>query len=186
MPRPMTYDRLKSGKKLPTRKVIVPLDDEVAAEWQEAEGRLSLVKMRLEMGIENDDLKKTLVEEAAEAQAKVDEIKGSMEENVAVFVLRGLGRKKFDKLQNTPEYLPTDEQIRIAKERNGPNATLDWNPDTFPPVLLAKSLIEPELTEEQALELWNSDEWTQAELLNLLQNALELNTQIRNINWGKG
>lgn len=184
--RPMTYDRLKSSKKRPLRTVVIPLDDELAEQWQELEGRVAFAKLRIDTGIEDPKVKAQVLAEQAEAQAKLEAMKEDMGDAVAVFKIQGLGRKKYSALQEDPLYQVTDEQKKMAKERNGPDATLPWNTDTFPPVLIQACLLEPRLTVEQVQEMWESDDWTSAELMLLLNAALEVNEQVRNVNWGKG
>lgn len=184
--RPQTWDHLKSNKKPPSRKVIIPMDDEVAVRWQEVKGKRDLLKLRLDMGIENKDVKKQVVEELAKVQAEVDQVEAEMGDKVAIFRFRGLGRKKFEKFKENPEFEPTEEQIKTAVATQGPGTTLPWNTDTYPPALIAASLEEPEMTLEEAQELWDSDDWTSAELLLLLDAAMEVNEKVRNIDWGKG
>ena len=50
-----------------------------------------------------------------------------------------------------------------------------YDPETFGPALLAASFVEPELTEEQALELWKSDSWSRGEISTLFFSCVELN-----------
>lgn len=50
-------------------------------------------------------------------------------------------------------------QLLEAHPPAGDNA--DWNPDTFPPALIAASAVDPTFTVEQATQLW--DEWEAAE-----------------------
>lgn len=185
MPRPMTYDRMKSQKKTPTRKIFIPTDDELAADWQEAQGKLQMAQLRLDLKIENEDIRKGILEDAAKAQARIDELREQMEDTVAVFRFKGIGRKRFAKFQNDPMYQPTEEQIKIAKDRNGPGAQLEFNPETWPPAIIAASLVEPELSTEEVQEMWDDDNWTEAELLLLLGAAMEVNQQVRSVNWGK-
>lgn len=183
--RPVTWDMVRQNKKRPVRKIVIPLDDELAAEWSEVDGKVTFNKMRLDMGIDNPDVKKQVVEELAKAQAERDSLKEAMGDNIVVFRIRGLGRKKYEALKDEPIYQATDEQLKIARERHGPDATLPWNTDTFPPVLIQACMEQPQFTLDQVHEMWEGDDWTQAELMLLLNAALEVNEQVRNIDWGK-
>lgn len=183
--RPMTWDHMKSQKKRPVRTVTIPLDDELAAAWQDATGRYDLAKMRLEMGIEDDGIKKQVVEELAAAQARKDEIAEELEDNVAIFKVQGMGRRKYEELQNDMRFAPTQEQVDYNKKRN-PGTTLPWNADTYPPYLIQRCLLEPQMTIAETKELWESDNWTAAELLTLLHACMEVNEQVRTVDWGKG
>lgn len=183
--RPLTWDYMKSRKRRPIRTIIIPLDDEMAAEWQDADGRLNLAKMRLELGIENDEIKKVVVEEMAEQQARIDDLRQGMEGSVATFRIQGLGRKKYEELGNDPQFTPSSAQIELNKKRN-PGTTLPWNVDTYPPVLIQRCMVMPEMSLTEVKEMWSSDDWTQAELLQILNACIEVNEQVRNIDWGKG
>lgn len=186
MPRPQTWDHMKSRKKPPVRTVTIPLDDEIAAQWQDAHGKLELAKIRLDFKIEDPEIHRQVVEEIAKQQAILDGLSESMEDSVAIFKIKGLGRKKYENMQSDTKYQPTEAQIKMNKDRNGAGAVLDWNPDTFPVDLIAACMIQPEMTYDQVVEMWESDEWTQSELLMLLGAALEVNQQTRTVNWGKG
>jgi hypothetical protein len=181
-----TYDHYKSAKKNPVRRVIIPLDDELAEQWQEVTGRLGLAQTRLDMGIDSNEIRAAVMRELAEWQAKKDQMMKEMEGNVAIFKVKGLGRKKYDKFMSDPKYMPTEAQLKKAKERNGPNATLNWNADTFPVPFIHACLVEPEMTLEEVQDMWDSDEWTSAECLLILGSALEANDNVRSIDWGKG
>lgn len=41
--------------------------------------------------------------------------------------------------------------------------TGEWNPDTFPPALIAACSVEPKLTTEQAERIWSGDNWSAAD-----------------------
>ena len=49
----------------------------------------------------------------------------------------------------------------------------DWNPDTFPPALIAASAVEPEFTVEQATRIW--EEWETEEASRLFLTCFYLN-----------
>lgn len=52
-----------------------------------------------------------------------------------------------------------------------------FNIDTFAPALIAKVCVNPEMTEEDALEIWNSPEWSRGDLMVLFRHAVELNNR---------
>lgn len=49
----------------------------------------------------------------------------------------------------------------------------DWNPDTFPPALIAACAVDPEFTVEQAQQLW--DEWETSDSTKLFLACFNLN-----------
>lgn len=57
----------------------------------------------------------------------------------------------------------------------------DWNPDTFPPALIAACAVEPEFTVEQATEAWET--WETDEASRLFLTAFYLNEQAERLNF---
>ena len=76
---------------------------------------------------------------------------------------RAISGGRLDALQM--KYPPTKEQ----RSRG-----MAFNPDKFGPALVAACSVEPELTEEEALEIWSSDEWTTGELNELFNTCTDL------------
>ena len=62
--------------------------------------------------------------------------------------IRALPRKQYRELLETHPPADSDEKA-------------DWDAETFPPALIAASCVDPELTLEQAQQIW--DEWEAAE-----------------------
>lgn len=56
-----------------------------------------------------------------------------------------------------------------------------FNPQTFPPALVAACSVEPQLTEEDTKEIWESDAWSMGELAYLFDTVSELCTQGLNV-----
>lgn len=91
------------------------------------------------------------------------------------YSFQALGRGRFRSLQQRhppkPEHL---EQARAEAAADGiPNAeklALRWNPETFPPALIAAASVEPKLTLDQAEEL--CDSWNEAEFEAVYLTAL--------------
>jgi len=52
-----------------------------------------------------------------------------------------------------------------------------YNMDTFAPELLALSMIEPEISREEARELWASPDWSRGELMDLFFGCVEVNNK---------
>lgn len=69
--------------------------------------------------------------------------------------------------------LPRKEYRLLLEAHPGAEDDADWNPDTFPPALIAASLVEPEFTVEQATRLW--EEWEDAEAVRLFLACFNLN-----------
>jgi hypothetical protein len=81
-------------------------------------------------------------------------------------VFQAISAAEFDLLKS--RYKPTQDQKKMG---------LDYNVDKFAPVLLAKTCIEPAMTEEDANDIWESDNWNRGERMQLLMAALEVCTK---------
>lgn len=81
-------------------------------------------------------------------------------------VFRSIGNKSYDDLMTA--HAPTKEQ---SKDGNL------WNPDTFPPALISACSSDPIIDEDSASELWNSDQWSRGELMDLFFAVVKLNTE---------
>lgn len=77
-----------------------------------------------------------------------------------------IGARQYDKLVG--KHPPTSEQRADGST---------FNIDTFAPALIAKVCMEPEMTEAQAKEIWNSEDWSRGDLMVLFRNAVELNNR---------
>ena len=64
--------------------------------------------------------------------------------------------------------------------------SLAFNSETFPPALIAAACVDPAMAESDAIELWDSDEWSEAELADLLAAAQAINERHRRVELGKG
>lgn len=69
--------------------------------------------------------------------------------------------------------LPRKQYRALLDSHPGVEGDDDWNPDTFPPALIAASAVEPEFTVPQATQLW--EEWEAAESGKLFLACFRLN-----------
>lgn len=174
--RPMTFDHLKSLKKPQTVSVHIALDSDLAQEFEEARQAVEIARMIAdENGAEAANLKETT--------KKFDDLKERVNKESVKFTFRAMGRKRYDALVN--EHPPTEEQREKAKENEDDPDDLQWNPETFPQALAAKSIVDPEMTEDQFMEMWDSDDWSGPELLTMFWAALQANTVRGVVNLGK-
>ncbi len=79
---------------------------------------------------------------------------------------RAIGSVEYDKLVS--KHPPKNEQ-RVEGAV--------FNIDTFAPALIARVCQEPEMSEDEAAELWNSPDWSRGDLMVLFRNAVELNNR---------
>lgn len=173
----LSYKDLKKRKKPMIRRVPIALDGEMADEFNDKVAELS----EAEASLQQDPRDPLLRREVAKLKAEVDELREEMGANVAEFVFRSVGRRKYEELvENCPA---TKKQITDA-QKEGVDVP-GWNPETFPPTLIAAALVEPEFTEEEVFEIWESDDWNQAELVTLFMAAMAVNAERKVVELGK-
>lgn len=176
--RPMTYDHLRSKKKPNFKTIRLPLDSEIADAFEEAKNEMERLKLRLDY--KPDD--KALLKEHSAAVDAYEAAKALMLENSVEFKFRSIGRKRFDEL--IFEHPPTEAQIKKAKETGAGEA--NWNEDTFPVAIMSACMVEPKMEEHEVKDLWESEDWAGSEVLALFWAALEVNSNRRAIELGKG
>lgn len=145
----------------PTATLRVPLDGgEAAAELAKARNRASAARLA---GRPTDDLDAE-VEAAEEAAAEAE----------VTVALRGLARSEYRRLEEA--HPPADVDVEKAK-KDGLGVPA-YNPDTFLPALVAACMTDPELTLEEAEQLFDS--WSAGDLAILVRTAQTLctNSQI--------
>lgn len=182
MPRPLTFDHLRSAKKGNTKVVSIVLDPDLADELTEAQQRFEKAKLLLEA----QPKERGRYEEYEDSEAALEKVRARVEEAgaIAEIKVRGIGRQRYDKLQ--ADHPPTEEQRKKHKRENPEQPPLTENPDTFPIALIAACAVEPTMTVEQVKELWDSDEWNLAECMTLMMACIEVNQQRRIASLGKG
>lgn len=79
---------------------------------------------------------------------------------------RAIGAREYDKLVSKHPPKP-------AQRAEG-NA---FDLDSFAPALIAACAVEPEMTPEDATEIWNSEDWSRGDLMVLFRHAVELNNR---------
>jgi hypothetical protein len=178
--RPMTFDHLVSRKKPITKTVAIALDPDLAEELEEARRGRDTAAARAGARA-NDSEAQAQLWEAEERLAQV-EARMVDEEAVAYFTFRSIGRALYDALVD--EHQPTPAQRAKAKSLG--MGEIAWNPDTFPPALVAACLVTPPLTSDEMQALWRDDAWNQAELNAMLQAAVDVNGSRRTVELGKG
>lgn len=173
-----SYKDVKKRKKPAIVKVPIAMDGEFADDFNAAVQRLNAAKDQV---ADNPRDKSAQVEQAA-AQEEVDALRPEVEDQVVEFIFRSIGRRRFEELVDAcpPTKAQKTEATKKGEEEPG------WNVDTFPPTLIAAAVVSPEMTEEEAFEMWDDDDWNQAELVSLFLAALAVNQQRKIVELGKG
>lgn len=96
--------------------------------------------------------------------ARTKEVEITVDGESATILLKAIGNKAYDKLLT--DNPPTAEQKKAEE------AT--YNPDTFAPSLIAAVVADPQITAEEAQEMYESDDWSRGELLNLFLECVQV------------
>ena len=151
-------------KKGITKLVTIQLDGEAAT-------RISLLRAQHASAL-TYDTKHNEDDTAPAIQEQIDDEIEESRDTEIVFHFKSIGAPAYDKLLNKPENQPSEELKKLGA---------DFNPDTFPPAIVAASCIDPEMTLEEALTIYNDPAWNGAELQKLFFGALEVNTELADI-----
>lgn len=116
---------------------------------------------------ERDDQKFNRAPQAPKLQKEIEEILAEIEDAKVEFIFKDPGRKEFEALVDACP--PTKEQKEEAKA-NGQSAP-GWDSETFVPGLLALASHEPELTLDDATEIY--DQWGRGDVEALFNTALQ-------------
>lgn len=178
MGKPLTFDHLIGKKKPLTKTVAAVLDPDLAEVYEEARRDRDMAHARHQV---RDDAESAA--QLLDADRRLEELRQQLEdeEAVAYFKFRGIGRARYEALVD--RHQPTENQRTKAKASG--MGEIAWNHDTFPPALVAACLVDPPLTEEEVAQLWASEDWNQAELVTLLNTAIEVNGSRRTVDLGK-
>lgn len=99
----------------------------------------------------------------------------TIEDEQVKLTFQAISSKRLDKLQE--KYPPTSEQAA-----NGAS----FNRFTFPPALISACAVEPEISLDDANEIWNSDEWSTGELNTLFDTVTSLCMTGMDVNFTEG
>lgn len=181
--KPITFDHLRSKKKPARRHVDIVLDADKFAAFSELDGRLDLADARVEATPATSSEYTGLKAEAESLRKQAEKLIGKLRDDgdVVRFTFRSIGSHAYDELVNTHQ--PTEQQIADARKRGHDRPA--WNYDTFVPALVAASLESPELTLDEVIELYKSDDWNAAELSMLSTTALVVNQSAQRADLGK-
>lgn len=178
-PRPATLDHLRSRKKAQRGYVDIVIDEDLADAYEEARQRHDLLKLRSEGKPGDLDLHAEYadaIETLARARAELVERDG-----IVRVWMRSLAPHAYDHLLAAH---PPEKQHREQAKAMGGIAT--FNPDTFPAALIAASLVEPALSEDEVRSLYDDPEWSTGDLTAMFNEALRLNSGRRTVSLGNG
>lgn len=158
----------------------ITLRSEYRDRLAEAEQALAKAEQRYRLNLVDDEGWPAM---HAELEAAVEAAKAELEANSHEFRFRALGRRQLGDL--VKKHKPTDEEVkefqRLLKinPANGANGELPYNQVTLPPELIHLSCIDPAFSFDEAQELWDSDDWSDAELAMILNAAWAVNKLVK-------
>ncbi|HEX9993199.1 MAG TPA: hypothetical protein VGB14_09760 [Acidimicrobiales bacterium] len=138
----------------------------------------------------------TTAADLADAEAALEEFSQGIP--TVTFTFEAIDPDAVDALEG--EHKPTEKQVkdykREAAAQGNPNRFLRWNPDTYPPALVAATCVKVEfstggavdgLTVDEATRMWSSKLWPAedlAELFGAAQHVARASTSVGDL--GKG
>ncbi len=152
-----TISDILREKKPNSKTVDIILDSDLANEIQLKEAELG--QMRIRKG-------RSLADGIGPLETELDALYEQAADIAVTFTFTDIGRKVFDAL--VLAHPPTKEQKDRMAEMGG--GVLDFNIDTLPPALLAMTATDPEMTLEEATEIF--DTWGSGEAEILFSTAL--------------
>jgi hypothetical protein len=171
---------LKKQKQPTRRKVTIIMDSDAAEEYREANQEWGMAQLMFPETSEDPRPEKAQ-QEFNRVKARYEAAREEAERASITFKFQSIGRSAFKAMLD--EYPPTDEQVAKA-EKDGDQ--YDWDPETFPAALVAAASYEPNLTEENVREMWDSPDWSGAELNDLFVAALQCQNTSRLLEVGNG
>lgn len=160
--------------------------DAARARVQQLEQMANLAQV---LGEENAVLGKQL----AAARKAAERAEQAAAPATALFVFQAIGRPRFEALirEHPPTQQQADRHAELLKANGRPWEMLGYNPDTFPPALIAAACRAPKLSPSEAHLIWygqdGSDDdgteeippWSDGECGALFDAALAANRMVR-------
>lgn len=159
-------DRLRT-RQLPQATVGIRID------WSQESYSLHLA---LEQAKARLDIARERGESAIALTTEVDQLRAQVDAQYEYVTIKALPAAEMEAIVSANP--PTDEQKRQQP-------TLNWNPETFLPAILAATVEGPETTEDWT-EMIRSGELVMGEVNTLVMTALELNDRSPSVSLGKG
>ncbi len=157
-----TIEQILAAKKAVIKKVPVQVDGALASELEDLRADLREAK-------DLDPLTNAPAI-APGIESQIAALEEQSKDTIRIFTFKSIGRFNYDEI--VAQHQPTKEQ----KAKGG-----DFNEDTFPPIIVAASCVDPEITLEQAEQMFSSPDWNGTELNNLFMGAVNANIKTGDI-----
>lgn len=150
----------KGQHRRPLHTVRIPM----RADLPDQIGRLEL-EARREKAVDDRENREPVAPGIAR---QIQDLEAELAASEEAFTFEALSRGTAREL--VAEHPATEDQ---QKEAAAEGRRLQWNPDTYPPALIAASCITPRLTVEDAVEIW--DGWSDGQVAQLWSGCLSVN-----------
>lgn len=175
-----TINQILTEKKVQTVKFDLLLDPRLAEDRALLKSALGRLEMQLGAAKRTGNLEGHKETETAitETEKQIKQLDTKIRKQTETFEFRALGRKVIQTILKT--HRPTGNQIKefqegLKEQGLSQNEPLAWNNDTFPPALIAASCASHEMSYEDALQLWNNENFNLGELGTMWQTAWSIN-----------
>jgi hypothetical protein len=166
-----------------TDRLSFPVDpddyEQIAPAQREQESAQSAVELAVKAAenvVDEDDRGK-LDAALATARERLEKAKTAYEQAlvghpVVTFTLRAMSGAALQGVQT--DHPPTDEQVEAVQKSDGPDARPDYNPETYPPALLAAATVKVEwsdgdtqegLTQADARDFWETSSYGDQQMI---------------------
>ena len=130
----------------------------------------------------SDEVPEALAEEIEQAKAELELAQAALEDGTLVVWFQALGGQEMEDLM--ADHLPTrdqqDELRRQLLSQGLPaNERLQYNSDTFPPAIISACAVDPEISYDEAVAFWNSENISRGERGKMLEAAYRVNDIVR-------
>lgn len=181
---PASIEAIMARKKARELTVKIVLDAELIGPAEQAEQEAKRFESLADIAANNTkatpEMRAARVKEAKAARRKADKAKAEVEAATARFRFCAMGGEELEELLKAHRPTPAQQaaEQKEAKEQGRRPRDLWFNEETFPPAIIAACCADPEMSEEQAQELWTSKEWNDAERTALFTAAQQVNRMV--------
>lgn len=184
----LSIDEILDTKQSFTDSVTIALTGDVAHKLSRLREEVDRAQMRLDSRLGSSDDIAAYEDAKRRLEEAIEEAKEAGQ--TATFTFKALGRQEFEDLRDAEPATKEqrNEYRKMALAQGVPPSkvgTLGYNPDTFPPVLIAASCVKPTMNLEQAQRLWNSEKFSQSELQVLFATAYGVNAADTRVDLGE-
>ena len=185
--------QLLKEKKAPTLVMPIPTDSDLVDVLTDAKKRVDELEkkqrgdaMRFKLAGGDGDYVEDpgLAAEIEGARAAVAQAEADLDETSIQFRMRSIGRKPMAALikLHKPSQEQIDEYQELLRKAGKPTTDVpEYNEDTFPPALMSAACVDPELTPEQAQDIWDGTDgaYSEAEAKAIYFAAIEVNRTVK-------